>query len=443
MKSAWLKISLVILVLAAITYGLYRYYNQDKVDWTYTLSPEGEEPYGLDIFMNLMENRTDSSSLFFSTRVPHWTIEDPAETFTFYIERAPYPSLSHLSNLDSLVHEGAHLVNFDLSGLNLALWHFMATGDTSLISYQTYYGNNGRVDTSALLNYFNEAVVSERLFNQLIPCDSVYLKWNETGSIGKFAYTNDLDTVHGSMWTEGYIHKSILDTLFPEVEITSHVLGSPENVTSWKIKRGRGYVHFFTAACVFTNYALINKENFPFTRDFLSSLPEGYYFQDYFRPPYEYEQNRPELTQSPLSFILSYPTLRWAWYLLLISLIVFLIFKAQRRQRIVPILPRVTNQSLEFSKSLGVLRFKANQTHDHVVTEIFRQFSIWAKRRFRTTGVMDTAFKEQLIQLLPNKKADIEMLFYLHKKNETSPENITSEDLHRIYVITRYIYDHV
>jgi hypothetical protein len=64
---------------------------------------------------------------------------------------------------------------------------------------------------------------------------------------------------------------------------------------------------------------------------------------------------------TPVSFILSKPALKWAWYLSLLSLILFLFFVIKRKQRKIPVLEQKKNTTMGFIETLSAL----NLSHDN------------------------------------------------------------------------------
>lgn len=63
-------------------------------------------------------------------------------------------------------------------------------------------------------------------------------------------------------------------------------------------------------------------------------------------------------SHGPFDYVLSQPPLRWAFYVVLVTLAFFFCFTARRRQRPVPLLPSPANKSLEFVKLIGTLYFQ-------------------------------------------------------------------------------------
>ena len=103
---------------------------------------------------------------------------------------------------------------------------------------------------------------------------------------------------------------------------------------------------------IFTNIYLLNEQNHQFVSALLSYLPENI-----LRRTEYYHLGRMEAT-TPLRFILTTEPLRWAYYISIIALLVFIIFEAKRKQRIIPIVKPLTNTSLEFVATIGTLYYE-------------------------------------------------------------------------------------
>ena len=71
--------------------------------------------------------------------------------------------------------------------------------------------------------------------------------------------------------------------------------------------------------------------------------------------------------QSPLRYFLSQPPLRWAVTLAFITVLVFMIFTAKRRQRIIPEVEKPKNRNLEFVKLIGTLYYQKHDYRDLVL----------------------------------------------------------------------------
>lgn len=141
-----------------------------------------------------------------------------------------------------------------------------------------------------------------------------------------------------------------------------------------KISHGSGSIYLHTQPEIFTNYELLKATNTDYINRILSLLPikessastfsrdtdNKLVFNDTFlsKKYILFQSNflsNQELINSPLRFIKSNKELYMAWILVLIAIGLFLIINSKRKQRIVPIIPKVKNTSLEFVETIATL----------------------------------------------------------------------------------------
>ena len=136
------------------------------------------------------------------------------------------------------------------------------------------------------------------------------------------------------------------------------------NFTQCPFGKGRFLLH--TNPIVFTNYSLLRPETQSYVEGVLSWLPEGDIYWDASSRISEAVARRrnssdwsgKQKDEHPLSYILQQPALAWAWYLLAGLALAWLIFRAKRRQRIIPVLPKNENSSYEFISTIANLHFR-------------------------------------------------------------------------------------
>jgi len=99
-----------------------------------------------------------------------------------------------------------------------------------------------------------------------------------------------------------------------------------------KLPWGKGGFYLSSVPLVYTNYYLLKEHNYEYVTQSLSYLPVAdVQWTEY------YQMGRFEST-SPLRFILNNPSLRWALYVTLSGLLVFIIFESKRKQRTIPVM---------------------------------------------------------------------------------------------------------
>jgi len=131
---------------------------------------------------------------------------------------------------------------------------------------------------------------------------------------------------------------------------------------------------------IFTNYHLLKGKNHQFASSVLSHIQNK---RSIFWDTKEY--SRDEIASSPLRVILSHPPLRWAWYFLLIGFLLYLVFNAKRKQRIVPIIVPLQNTTVDFTKTIANLYFQEN----HYRTILDKRI-VYFLERVRSDFYLDT-----------------------------------------------------
>lgn len=136
------------------------------------------------------------------------------------------------------------------------------------------------------------------------------------------------------------------------------------NYFSYQPKEAKGNYYIHADPIVFTNYSLLNEANYFYIKDVLQPLKGKKIL--WYNPSKSYD----EINQSPLRYILSQPALRIAWYILLIALGLYLLFKSKRTQRIIPIVEPPKNLTVEFADTIASLYYEQGEPKDIVKKKI-------------------------------------------------------------------------
>jgi hypothetical protein len=143
-----------------------------------------------------------------------------------------------------------------------------------------------------------------------------------------------------------------------------YVNGNSINFASFPCGKGRFLLH--TTPLAFSNFSLLRPETRPYAEGVWSHLSEGnIYWDAVSRVPESVGRrrngsmsNRGLADEHPLTFILKQPALAWAWYLLAGTAGLWLLFRAKRRQAIIPVLKKNENSSYEFIGTIANLHFR-------------------------------------------------------------------------------------
>ena len=125
--------------------------------------------------------------------------------------------------------------------------------------------------------------------------------------------------------------------------------------------KGKFFLHV-GPPIAFTNYFLKeNQEVRSYAATVLSYLPED-------RPTVWFVP--PTQGEDTLSFIMSQPQLRAAWHLMLLGFVLYLLFKGKRQQRIIPVIEKPKNTTIEFAQSISSLYYQERDATDMVRKKI-------------------------------------------------------------------------
>jgi hypothetical protein len=126
-----------------------------------------------------------------------------------------------------------------------------------------------------------------------------------------------------------------------------------------RIPIGKGSITWASTPLLFTNYGILDHDNYIYLFRLLSQLGG--------LPVVRTEAYTPTDRESPLRYILSQQPLRWALYLTLTTIALFIFFTARRRQRAIPPVSKPENMSLAFAKQIGTLYAERKNYTDAVV----------------------------------------------------------------------------
>ena len=143
---------------------------------------------------------------------------------------------------------------------------------------------------------------------------------------------------------------------------------------------GKGEVIFVSSPLLFTNYGMLEGNTFVYIFRLMSYLAD---LPVYRTEAYVKTDAMLVAEQSPFREFIKRPPLRWALYLALLGVVLFMIFTARRRQRVIPIMSKPANRSLEFIQLIGTLYYQ-RKDHGDLVR---KKFKLFAEELRKTAGV--------------------------------------------------------
>ncbi|MEO7977162.1 DUF4350 domain-containing protein [Flavobacterium sp.] len=388
-----IKIYIAILVFIFILILIASPSRQKPIDWRSTYSVNDKIPFGLYVFDK------EINSILKNTKI------EKVEAVT------PYEFLEPKYNIDTLV------LDYRIKGTFINISEINNIDDQSIkeIFYFVSHGNSAFLSMKEFPKYLIDSLKIE-LKNDFQYADSTaaWMANNEVSS-------------------KKYFLKESLETYFSKIDTANTtVLGyqgnnkNTKHVNFIKVPHVNGYFYLHTQPVAFTNFNLLKKNNYQYTENVLSYISKGDVFW------YTKNENNESISNSPLRYILSQPPLEWALYLSLVGLLIFIVFNAKRKQRIVPILKPLPNLTLDFTKTIGNLYYQEGD-HDNIIDKKI----IYFLERIRNEYLIDTTkLDDDFIKKLHHKSGkeenDIRELVFLINEHRKSYHGSLEEDLIRI-----------
>jgi hypothetical protein len=361
------------------------------INWTPTYSLKDKIPMGMYVF------NEEIGSLLKNRKIEK-------------INVTPYEYLEPLYDYDSLVDnykaKGTFLTISEFSNIDeesiTELFYFVDHGNTAFISAKSF--------PESLLDSLKVKINYEYQFK-----DSIY-NWVANPKLGSQKYK----LIEGI----GNDYFSKIDTL--NTTVLGYQSGDSSRVNFIKVKYKNGSFFLHTQPAAFTNFHLLKDNHYQYSEKVLSYIPKGnvYWFTK--------GQNGEIVSESPMRYWLSQPALKWAWYIALIGIVIFMIFNAKRKQRVVPIKNPLPNTTVDFTKTIGNLYYQEGD-HDNIINKKI----VYFLERIRNEYLIDTTkLDDDFIKKLHHKSGKdivtIQKAIFLINTHKRNPHNSIEEDLIQI-----------
>ena len=307
-------------------------------------------------------------------------------------------------------------------------------------------------------SYFSK----DKLKDALMGYDPLVKVWTRTGERGDtLLIPETLFRVHlGSVRPAGAVVTSyrMKNEWVEEYEETEDVdsenyedgyYADVEKDLSFYVKEGKGKIYVVTNTLLFTNYGVLDRDisrYIGYHMGMVADLPVVRVTHQSLRQMTKGEDDYWDAMgeRSPLDHLLSYRPLRWAFYTLLLAAVLFMVFTARRRQRVMPIIRRPANRNLEFVKLLGTIYYRRHDNHD-----LFMKKYTYFREELRRKQLIDLDNMQvevnarTLAQLTGREEKDLNDTLRLLKAVEASTGELGNEQLidcvHRMNDILKHL----
>lgn len=385
-KSLPIILVIVILVVAAaIAIGIKK---TRTVDWEESFDEKSNKPYGVSILYK------ELPKLFKDHEVR--TVYHMPESYLW--ANSEFGNGDHIAK-GSFVIIGNSDYLFDES--IDALLEFVDKGNTLFIS--DYYFPQKIHDTLQIDVDYDKAKQDSLSYFSLIKDKAKSTVIDKNMGINYFSYFDNANY--------RVLGHSKIDTL---------------RVNFLNVPFGKGNIYLHLEPKAFTNYNILKEDRYKYVEGLLSYIPEtDVYFDSYTKIQSAYGNAE---KKSNLSWFLQQPAFKWAWYTALTFALLFVIFNAKRRQRIVKIITPLQNTTVAFVKTVSNLYFET-QDHKNLINKKITYFLEKIRADYNlNTSVLNDEFISRLSSKTGKKTEEVKKLIdyinWLEQKRTYSEGNL-------------------
>lgn len=346
------------------------------VNWFPSYVNTDKIPLGTKVFFDLFEEKL-GTQLQIIKESPYVVLEDSTFTGTYFFlndevnfDEAEFNKLQEWITKGNTLFVSANYLSYILK-------------DTLKIETQTAWLRD-KIETEPMLNLINSALILK---------EPIHIKRNLN-----ISYFETLDTLKQRVLGVAQPNNDTLKITKPKVNFIEQKLGD-----------GKIILHLQPE--VFSNYALLNNdENLAYTQGVLSYI-------DTSRPVYwdsHYKSGTP-LSVSPLKFLLANKHFKWAYYILLIGVLLFVLFEGKRKQRSIPIFEKQKNRTYEYTQTIAGM-YLDKKEYSPIVKKQIALFMEYVRTQLRIpTQTTDNEFAKKLAARSGNTLEDTnELLTFMN-----------------------------
>lgn len=358
-----LFIILIVGGIAAFIYYKKNYF--PKYSWAADYKKNSDQPYGLKLFYTAVKNQEQKTTVIFNQSYDKLDTNQSNSNFIFVGNDFYVDSVMAFRILKYVEKGNRVLISSNYCPFEIVR-NFVPIGDTIA-------GFDEVRDSIVSIEFTQDKVPfpAKTNFHFQFLKDTVAYSWN----VYRKSYFKD---------TLAYYHFVPLSFL------------NDSNLNAFTIRHGKGEIIIHSNPILFTNYYMIRQNGFEHANNILSQLHSGPTYWDDPNSIHNESNNSSDESNNPLKFLFSHPSLKWAWYLLLFTILLYLVFRSKREQRIIPLMPVNTNASIEYTKAIGTLYFQ-NKGYSQIANEMYIIFLSDIRSMYNlSTDMPEAELTEQL-----------------------------------------------
>lgn len=316
-------------------------------------------------------------------------------------DKIPYGTFATFKNLRYIFPHAEIIVNRD----EPAFWDSISRNGKNqalLIIAPRFYANESELEN--LIEFAkegNDVFISAR---ELSMTAQELMKLRSSISFGPFEESDSLEVKlehppFGKPASYIYPGKKFDSYLYKYDSSITTILGRTfdDEPNFIRLRTGDGNIYLHLAPLAFSNYFVLHKKNIEYYEKTLSVIPattKKVIWDEYFY--FKFRDGGNENEKSWLSVLLKYDSFRAAFWTLVLLLIVYTLLEMRRKQRIIPVMKKPKNESLDFVKTIGRLYYD-KKDHVNLCRKMASYFLEHVRTRYKLpTAVLDNKFVKAL-----------------------------------------------
>lgn len=330
---------ILIVVFSALFIGvIWVFVISDRSDgiynWQRGLSLEKDEPYDLSVFHKIVKNAWGDTynEIPEKASIEKYSLDlsSPGSGIYFYIGKNYYLSTSEIKFLKGYIENGATVF---ISANNIPEELFQSFDALKRFSMKSYYSD------SAISKFRNKQVSPNRFsFINKVKSHTASVRWSYFDVLPEFDNAEEVSDV---------VNKERSMVQISTIHLT------PDASDFLCIYYGEGRLYLHSNPVFFSNYYLTTEPGRKYTMKVLGHLPNEPMWFDLSGGIRKPDSKTGDNARPMYDFISSDASLKYAWWILIGGVVVFLIYGGRRKQRAIPVLAVPQNNTLALVEAIG------------------------------------------------------------------------------------------
>jgi len=415
MKDKKMKLWIAGIIFFMIFLAVVKSNGPKPIEWEHSFYNTKTDPYGTYITYQLLGDIFNKKNIR-TTRMPVYNnLKKDIDLYFYpddsYGDYEEYKSIISEDNEETYIEYEDSTVSADNTNSTDRYQELDNIADTTSFIFINSTFSLEELDLEYMLDFVgmgnNVFISSETFDNKLL--DTLKIKSRKSYLASDSIYT--LKAFPDKKYSFGDVYgQAKLNTDSCKLPVNVLATNNVGDTIFIDVKYGKGHIFLHTIPTAFANVNMLQIPKYDFGFRCLSYLPENSkIIWD------EYQKQGAIGEGSIFKMMLSNPPLRLALYLILGGFLIFMIFRAKRTQRIIPVIEPPVNSSLEFLGTISNLYYRKNDFRTILIKRHTYFLDFIRKHYYMPTECIDDEFVNVLSAKSGVSENKLKELFIIYK----------------------------